>query len=198
MKTLLKFLFLAAVATILMSSCKKETIYPTDQLPANTPKGNDFGGVSHWGTFKLISSQKHFATCWTGSATYFTDADTSSLRWGGSNANTPIETIIKNSTTWTFVKPATGQTEGKFILNGDTSLYFIVSYVGQYSTIINDYNDPHHAYGTNIGFNGVTVIGNGYTAADSVVSITISNGYYYHHTDGHDYEYKNVLLFKKM
>lgn len=192
------FKFLVLTTIVLISSCKKETIYPTDQLPAIIPKSSNFGGVSQWGTFKLISSQKQFTTCWTGSATYFTDADTSSLRWGGSNANLPIENIIKNSTTWTFIKPSVGQNEGKFILNGDSSLYFIVSYIGQYSTIINDSQDPNHAYGTNLGFSGVTIIGNGYTAADSIVSITISNGYYYHHTDGHDYQYKNVLLFKKI
>jgi len=187
-------IYLVAIVGVLLTSCKKETIYPTDQLPANVPTGTNFGGVSKWGTFKLIGSQKLFDVCWTGQPTYFTDTDTSSLKWNGSTL--PIENYIKNITTWTFVAPTSGS-EGKFLLNGDTSLYFVVSYVGQYSTIINDSQDPHHATGTNLSFTGVSVIGNCYTAADSVISITINNGYYYHHTDGHDYEYKNVLLFKK-
>lgn len=190
-----KLVFLSLIAVVFLSSCRKEIVTPTSQLPANVPTGNHFGGVSRWGTFKLIGSQKQFNTCWTGQPTYFTDADTSSLRWGGSML--PIESTIKNHTTWTFVPPSIGQHDGKFLLNGDTSLYFVVNYTGQYTTIINDSQDPHHATGTNLSFTGVSVIGNGYTAADSVVSITINNGYYYHYTDGHDYEYTNVLLFKK-
>ncbi len=188
-------IFLGLIGVILLSSCKKQPIYPTDQLPAHVPSTSGFGGVSHWGTFKLIGSQKQFDICWTGQPTYFTNTDTSSLKWNGSAL--PVENIVKNITTWTFVKPNVGQTEGKFLLNNDTSMYFIVSYIGQYSTILNDSQDPNKAIGTNISFTGVSVVGNGYVAADSVVSITVNNGYYYHHTDGHFYEYKNVLLFKK-
>lgn len=186
-------IYLLVIFGLLFTSCKKKTIYPTDQLPANVPTGTNFGGVSMWNTFKLIGSQKLFDVCWTGHPTFFTDSDTSSMRWGGSAL--PIENYIKNITTWKFIAPVNG--EGKFILNGNSTLHFIVNYVGQYSTILNDSQDPNHATGTNISFKGITVIGNGYTAADSVVSITINNGYYYHHIDGHDYEYKNVLLFKK-
>lgn len=172
---------------IIFTSCKKQVIYPTDQLPANVPTATGFGGVSKWGTFKLIGSQKQFKQ----QSIFYTDADTSSLRLSGSLY--PIEDIIKNSTTWTFIAPSAGQNEGKFILNGDTSLHFIVNYTGQYSTIMNDSEDPYHAQGTNISFSGVSVIGNGYTASDSIVSITINNGYF----DNNHNEYTNVLLFKK-
>src|ERR1700758_2535316 len=155
-------LTLIFLSFVFLTSCTKKPIYPTDQLPAHVPTGTSFGGVSHWGTFKLIGSQKQFDECWTGVPTYFTDTTVSSLRWGGSQV--PIEDIVKNTTTWTFVAPSLGQSSGKFILNGDTSLYFIVQYTGQYSTIINDPQDPHKAIGTNISFTGVSVIGNGYTA----------------------------------
>lgn len=164
--SILKFLLLAAVAMILLSSCKKEVIYPTDQLPANVPTIGDLGGVNRYGKFVLIGSRKLFKN-----NTYLVDGPVSSLRWGGSQL--AIETLVKDSTNWSFYR------NGKFGLNGDTTYTVISS--ANYTQILNDFN-------THLNINGVTT-----NLADSIIEISV-----YGYSDNNNNEYDNILTFKKV
>lgn len=52
LKRVLVTAFLVVVAVILLSSCKKEVIYPSDQLPQTHPTGIDtINVVNPWGKF---------------------------------------------------------------------------------------------------------------------------------------------------
>ena len=49
------FIFLIGFLFV-MSSCEKEPIYPTDELPANIPSIAAFQGISMWGEFIVIDA----------------------------------------------------------------------------------------------------------------------------------------------
>jgi hypothetical protein len=189
--SILKLLVLAAVATILMSSCKKEVIYPTDQLPANVPKLNDFGGVSRWGEFLLIGSRKMVTNTATGAKTYYNDfgsSSRSSLRWGGSIYD--IETIIKDTTTWSFWEPI-GGSDGKFVLNNDTTHFYLVHYTTSYTSII---EDPNHGQ-SNMGGSARPISGETTDLANKIIRVYIQTAYTT--LNGDACEYFTELTFKK-
>jgi len=136
----LKFLFLGAIAVISMSSCKKEVIYPTDELPSVIPTEADTSlMVNPWGKFLIIDAVMYVNDNETGQKFVYqhfsAGKDTSSLRWGGPYFD--IETIIKNKTTYSFWKPI-GYGTGKFELNGDSTKFYRVQYTGMYKSIIED------------------------------------------------------------
>jgi hypothetical protein len=135
---ILKLIFLAAVIT----SCKKQVIYPTDQLPANVPTLTDLGGISRWGKF-VITDAKMYVSYETGADSVFNHFSStksrSSLRWDGSMFD--IEKIIKDTTTYSFWSPTSYPGTGRFVLNSDTTKYYDVQYTGMYTSII---EDPTH------------------------------------------------------
>ena len=139
-----KILFLAAVATILLSSCKKASIKPTDELPAVVPTlGIDSGAIGGFGKFVIIDAVMYVDNHETGVKTVYqhfsSTKSRSSLRWGGSQFD--IENIIKDTTTYSFWKPSSYPGIGKFVLNDDTTKYYGVNYVGLNRSIV---EDPTH------------------------------------------------------
>ena len=103
-----------------------------------------------------------------------------------------IESIVKDSTLWAFYKPAGNSCFGKFVLNGDTNRYYMVYYMGQYTTIV---EDPNHGQ-QNLGgsarpFNGVTS-----NLQDSMISISLEQveGV----INGYNCNYFSVLTFQKI
>lgn len=122
-------LFLGLLVVTLMSSCKKEVIYPSDQLPQTIPTGTDTTNVVNpWGKFLVTEAIMYVDDKQTGqhfTYNHFSSTkDTSSLRWGGPLFD--IEVIIKNVTTYSFWKP-TPSGLGKFELNSDTTKFIVYS-----------------------------------------------------------------------
>ena len=58
------------------------------------------------------------------------------MRWGGSMFD--IETIIKDSTTYSFYRPSSFPGYGKFVLNGDTTKHYAVYYFNASKAIVED------------------------------------------------------------
>ncbi len=162
-------------------SCKKKVVYPTDQLPANVPTKDTTPTVDSWGKFVIIDATMWVENKETGVKTRYNHFNTtksrSSHRWGGGMFD--IETIIKDTTTYSFWKPINFPGIGKFVLNDDTTKYYGVNYIGMYSTII---EDPTHGQqnmgGSGRPFSGITL---DYT--NQLIGITIQemegsiNGY---------------------
>jgi hypothetical protein len=155
----LKLLFLILIGMLLFfAACKKEVVYPTDQLPANVPTKSTKRSVSTWGEFVIIDAVLWVENKETGVKTKYNHFNStksrSSLRWGGSQFD--IETIIKDTTTYSFWSPIGNY--GKFVLNGDTSRYYSVNYIGSYTSII---EDPTHGQqnlgGSSRPFSGITL-----------------------------------------
>lgn len=174
----LLFLFLLVIG---LASCKKEVIYPTDELPANVPSANAFKGISMWGEFVITDGVMYVDNHETGAKTVYhhfgPSKDTSSLRWGGGIFD--IETIIRNKTTYSFYKPLNFPGYGKFVLNEDTSKHYAVYFIGTSSSIIEDPVSPQNLLGgSSRPFSGQTI-----SLTDSTVAIQIQevegsiNGY---------------------
>lgn len=148
------------ISVIIMTSCQKEVIYPTDQLPSNVPTTDTTSSVSSWGKFIIIDATMYVDDNETGehkSYNHFgVDKDTSSLRWGGVIFD--IERIIKNKTTYSFWKPSNIPGTGRFVLNDDTTKLYLVNYIGQYKSIIEDPNSTQQNLGGSARpFSGQTV-----------------------------------------
>jgi hypothetical protein len=169
--SILKIVFLAAVGMILMMSCKKQVIYPTDQLPANVPTLTDFGGVSRWGKFVITDAVMYVENSETGVKTMYqhfsATKSRSSLRWDGSQFD--IENIIKDTTTYSFWTPISYPGMGKFVLNGDTTKYYDVQYTGSNTSII---EDPTHRQ-QNLGGSARPFSGQTLDKANKIVTIDI-------------------------
>jgi len=129
------FLRLLAIV-IILSSCQKEFDYPTNRYADATIVDGDT--VGRWGTFIVVDAVMYVENLETGEKKVYQHFSPtkriSSLRWEGSIY--PIETIIKDSTTYTFYRPRGSY--GNFVLNSDTSQHYNVYYKGMYSTIIED------------------------------------------------------------
>ena len=136
----LKLIGIFAIACILFSSCQKEYPYPTKDYAARVPPLNEGPTIDRWGVFLVIDATLYSENQATGVITAYhhfgPNKSRSSLRWGG--AIYDIETIIKDTTTYTFYQPKSYPGTGRFVLNGDTSKHYMVNYIGLYSTIIED------------------------------------------------------------
>lgn len=191
----LKLLFLGAVAMILMSSCKKEVIYPTDQLPKGVDAGIDTSlTVNPWGEFLIIDAVMYVDDKVTGQHFVYNHfgvgKDTSSMRWGGPLFD--IETIVKNKTTYSFWKPV-GYGTGKFELNEDSTKYYRVQYNGMNRSII---EDPDHGQ-QNLGGSARPFSGQTISKAEGTIAIQIQemegvDG------NGHEIHYWTQLTLKKI
>ncbi len=181
---------------VLITSCKKEVIYPTDQLPQVQPSGLDTSlCVSNWGKFLVIDAVMYLDDKQTGEHfvyNHFVDGkDTSSLRWGGSMFD--IETIIKDVTTYSFWKPVPMPGTGKFELNSDSTKFYQVNYIGQNSSII---EDPTHSQ-YNLGGSARPFAGYTIDKGNNIVGISIQEmeGV---NQDGHPIHYWTELKLRKI
>ena len=191
--SILKIVFLAAFATILLS-CKKQTNYPTSQLPANVPTLTDFGGISRWGKFVITDAVMYVENKETGVKTVYQHfsptKSRSSLRWDGSQFD--IENIIKDTTTYSFWSPIGSTGTGKFVLNSDTTKFYSVQYMGMNSSII---EDPLHGQ-QNLGgsarpYSGQTISLSNKTIAIEIEEVEASIG-------GQNCKYWTQLTLKKI
>jgi hypothetical protein len=191
-KILIRVVMLSLV--ILFVSCKKEVVYPTDQLPANVPHLDTASTVGGWGKFLIIDATMWVEDKETGVKTHYNHFSStksrSSLRWGG--AIFDIETIIKDTTTYSFWKPTSYPGTGKFVLNDDTTKFYQVNYVGLYRTIIEDATHGQSNLGGSARpFSGITI-----DNVNQIVGITIQemegiDG------NGHAIHYFTQLTLKK-
>lgn len=133
-----KFLFIIALFLTLVS-CKKEYPYPSEGYGIK-PTVLDTTKITQWGKFLIIDAVMFVDNHETGQKTMYHHFDStktvSSLRWGGSMFD--IETIIKDSTTYSFYRPLNFPGYGKFVLNGDTTKHYAVYYMNQYKKIVED------------------------------------------------------------
>lgn len=190
----INLLILGLFAMISLSSCRKKPIYPTDQLPANVPAGIDTtNSIGGWGKFLVIDAVMYVDDKQTGQHFVYnhfgTGKDTSSMRWGG--AIYDIETIIKNQTTYSFWKPS--GFDGKFVLNNDTTKYYLVHYMGSNRSII---EDPNHGQ-LNMGGSARPFSGQTLNKANQTVVLQIQE---MEGTDnnGHEIHYWTQLTLKKI
>lgn len=146
MKNLFNKILIVAIVLVSLASCKKEYPYPSNDYPKSKPESyylwnNDTTNqITLWGKFLVIDAVMYVDNHETGQKTKYNHFDAtkkvSSMRWGGSIFD--IETIIKDSTTYSFYKPLNYPGNGKFVLNGDTSKHYAVNYMGWNKTIIED------------------------------------------------------------
>jgi len=155
----------------LIVSCEKEPIYPTDELPANTPSLDAFTGISMWGEFIIIDAVMYLDNHETGQKLVYNhfgpNKNISSLRLGPPIRE--IETIIKNQTSFSFYRPIGSSRYGDFVLNLDTTKNYEIIYMGPHTTIIEPrVNSQGLLHGSGVPFSGQTI-----SIADSTVSIQL-------------------------
>lgn len=189
-----KVLFLLFATMVVLTSCQKEVVYPTDQLPANVPRVNTDPRVSAWGKFLIVDAKLYVDDHETGVHSVYDhfgpNKDTSSLRWGGSQYD--IEIIIKDETTYSFWKPIGSSGYGDFVLNSDTSNHYAVFYVGSYTTIVEDPIYPQQLMGgSSRPFSGQTI-----SYADSTIAIQIQE--MEGSINGHNCRYWTQLTLQKI
>ena len=173
---------------LFMVSCKKEYPYPTkDYNSIPSAGGYDTSKtVSRWGKFVIIDAVMYVDNHETGEKLVFNhfgvNKKVSSMRWGGSEFD--IETIIQDSTTYSFwITPTGGNGMGKFMLNGDSTKFYMVNYMGPNTSII---EDPTHGQ-SNLGGSARPFSGQTISKADNTIAIQIQemegsiNGYNCHY-----------------
>lgn len=120
-------------------SCKKEIIYPSDGYPISKDT-NKSKAISIWGRFIITDAVMYVDNHETGEKKVYRhfgpNKSISSLRWDGSIYD--IETIIKDTTSYSFWPPSKFPGYGRFVLNDDTSKHYAVYYVGLSKTIVED------------------------------------------------------------
>ncbi len=115
-----KFLLIFLIASLVFTSCTKEEIKPINQRLEDA--GTNEEGILIYGEWKLLSGKMYVHNLETNQNTVYDHFDatktTSSLRYGGSQFE--FDTIIKDSTTWTFIAPPNWQGYGEFWLDNDS------------------------------------------------------------------------------
>lgn len=139
MKSLITKIFVFTLIIASLSSCKKEELKPNNGVVIEQPNGNGLT-ISQWGKFLIIDAVMFVRNHETGEKKMYHHFDSikkiSSMRWGGSMFD--IETIIKDSTTYSFYKPSNFPGYGKFVLNGDTTKHYAVYYFNTNKAIVED------------------------------------------------------------
>lgn len=188
------YLSLVLALALTFTSCKKEVIYPSDQLPANVPTVDTAPTVSAWGKFLITDAVMYVEDMQTGQKLSYNhfgpNKDTSSMCWGGPLFD--IEVVVRNKATYSFWRPdAMGF--GKFVLNDDTTKLYCVKYTGQYTSIVEDPNGGQQNMGGSARpFSGQTV-----DYANKIVRMQIqeANGV---DGNGHQIHYWTQLTLKKV
>lgn len=194
----MKKLFYILLLGILVVSCQKEYPYPDSDSPNVVPTVGGYDTnlvIQRSGKFVIIDAVMYVDNNETGAKTVYNHFGVgktiSSMRWGGSFFD--IETIIKDSTTYSFwLTPNGGNGYGKFVLNDDLSRYYMVNYMGSYTSII---EDPTHGQ-QNMGgsarpFSAYTI-----SKKDSLIGMSI--GEMEGSIDGWNCHYWTVLTLKKI
>jgi len=156
-----KSILFLGVLVIALTSCKKEPIvYPSEQYGATTVSYINDTGVCMWGEFLIIDAKMYINNHETGSKTvlnhFGTNKSRSSLRYGGSKFD--IETIIKDTTTYSFHKPSFTPGYGIFLLNNDTSKHYSVYHTKHEQAIVEDpTHNEHNLGGSSRPFSGITI-----------------------------------------
>ena len=126
-----------------LNSCKKEFDYPSNDYgikPVDEKFIDNGRYITLWGKFLLIDAVMFVENKETNEKKMFhhfgPTKNTSSLRWGGSIFE--IETIIKDSTNFSFYKPKSIPGYGNFILNNDTSKHYAVYFTNNHKSIVED------------------------------------------------------------
>lgn len=142
MKSLITKFFIFAIIALSLVSCKKEYPYPSDGYDVK-PVGEyiDTGKrITQWGKFLVIDAVMFVENHETNEKKMYhhfgPNKNVSSLRWGGSMFD--IETIIKDSTTYSFYRPSSFPGYGRFVLNGDTTKHYAVYYFNANKAIVED------------------------------------------------------------
>jgi len=139
MKSLITKFFIFALIVVSLASCKKQYIEPNNGAPIQQSNGNGLT-ISQWGKFKIIDAVMFVQNHETGEKKMYHHFDSikkvSSMRWGGSMFD--IETIMKDSTTYSFYKPSGFPGYGKFVLNDDTTKHYAVYYFNEKKAIVED------------------------------------------------------------
>ena len=146
MKTLLTKILIVGAIFVSLLSCKKEYPYPSNDYPKGNPESDYIwdkdttNKITLWGKFLIIDAVMYVDNHETGQKTKYNHFDNikniSSMRWGGSMFD--IETIIKDSTTFSFYRPIAQSKYGKFVLNGDTTKHYAVYFQGFNKSITED------------------------------------------------------------
>lgn len=146
MKNLFRTVSIIAVVLLSLVSCKKEYPYPSNGYPKGTPDSeymwdaDTVNKITLWGEFLVIDAVMYVDNHETGQKTKYNHFDSnkkvSSMRWGGSMFD--IETIVKDSTTYSFYRPLGQSPYGKFVLNEDTTKHYSVYFQGFYKEITED------------------------------------------------------------
>jgi hypothetical protein len=183
------------IGIIIITSCQKEVIYPTDQLPSNVPTADTSLTVNSWGKFIIIDAVMYVDDLQTGEHMVYNHfgvgKDTSSLRWGGPIFD--IEEIIRNKTTYSFWKPTSLPGTGRFVLNDDTTKLYLINYIGQYKSIIEHPNSTQQNLGgSSRPFSGQTV---DYTNQIVAIQIQETEGM---DGNGHPIHYWTELKLQKI
>jgi len=191
----IRLLFLGAIFTIVsLGSCRKEVIYPTNQLPACVPKSSNFDGIGRWGKFVVIDAVMYVEDHETGEKRVYNHFSAtkskSSLRWDGSIFE--IEDIEKNKTSYSFWAPVSVPGLGKFVLNDDTTKFYAVQYTGSYSSII---DEPTHGQ-RNLGGSTRPYSGQTISKVDKTIAIEIQE--MEGSINGHNCRYWTQLTLKKI
>lgn len=194
----MKSLFKILVFGLLLISCQKEYPYPDKDSPNVVPTVGGYDTnlvIQRSGKFVIVDAVMYVDNHETGAKTMYNhfgvNKTISSMRWGGSFFD--IETIIKDSTTYSFwLSPNGGNGYGKFILNDDISKYYMVNYMGQYTSII---EDPTHGQ-QNMGGSARPFVGYTISKNDNLIGIKI--GEMEGSIDGWNCHYWTVLTLKKI
>jgi hypothetical protein len=193
MKKLIINIILIIAIAILLASCKKEPIvYPSEQL-VTVPPYNAGSCIQRWGKFLLIDAVMYMDNYDTGEKKVYQHFGVgkthSSLRWGGSIF--AIEDIVKDSTTYSFWKPLKYPGTGRFVLNGDTTKYYLVNYMGMNNSII---EDPLHGQ-QNLGGSARPYSGQTKSYSDSTIYMEIEE--MIEGIQGYNCRYFTLLTLKK-
>lgn len=142
MKSYFNNLIIIITISISLFSCQKEYPYPSNGY--NIKPVSDYIDttklIKQWGKFLVIDAVMFVHNHETNEKKMYHHFDpnktVSSMRWGGSMFD--IETIIKDSTNYSFYRPKSFPGYGKFVLNGDTTKHYAVYYFNMNKAIVED------------------------------------------------------------
>ena len=191
-------LFYILIIGVLLVSCQKEYPYPTKDSPNKVPTVGGYDTnlvISRSGKFVIIDAVMYIDNNETGERIKFNhfgpNKKISSMRWGGSEFD--IETIIQDSTTYSFWTTPNGiNGMARFVLNDDYNSYYMVNYMGMYTTIV---EDPTHGQ-QNMGGSARPFFGYTISKKDSLIGISI--GEMVGGINGYNCHYRTELTLKKI
>jgi hypothetical protein len=184
--------FIYGLVLLTFLSCRKEIIEPKPVVaPIETPDS-----LSLNGEFVLVSGKLYLDNLEDGSKIVYNHFDTkksrSSLRYGG--AIIPFETIIKDTTTWSFYLPKIVPNVGKFVLNEDTLNPMGLNVTAHNLTVI-EY--PTATFGsTQLNGSARPIQIDLFDSKQKLIKVYVQEAYL--SINGYNYKSFNELIFKKI